>query len=343
MSTLKRYKDLEKSFAKRLMSVFYRMVSAISAFFKAFMRIGRQKITIMLVPHTEKRILNLQISFFGLGAALALVLGLAGALAFAAAGYSGLSSDLAGKADALRTTQSDLDTIRDTTSRLVEAVRSFQGALDSALTVVGLNTPDSVASKGDGDLASFFEFSDPRMASLREVDQINRVSEYLERNNATLTSLSNRLASLGLTMSKIPSIWPIKDRLGHISMFYGQNENPIYGSWYIHKGIDISTYRQGDPVVATADGKVVAVAYDIGLGNYIIIEHAAGFLTRYAHLKAQKVQKGQVVQQGQVIGYIGNTGISTGPHLHYEIHMGTETVDPKQFIDFPPVPTKLTN
>jgi murein DD-endopeptidase MepM/ murein hydrolase activator NlpD len=117
-------------------------------------------------------------------------------------------------------------------------------------------------------------------------------------------------------------------------MGFGQNVNPFSGEQYIHKGIDISTYRQGDPVLATADGQVVAVDYspdDFGL--YIIIKHKHGFFTRYAHLSATHVKVGQRVQQGDVIGNIGNTGKTTGPHLHYEVHIGSDVVDPYKYLN----------
>jgi murein DD-endopeptidase MepM/ murein hydrolase activator NlpD len=116
-------------------------------------------------------------------------------------------------------------------------------------------------------------------------------------------------------------------------MFFGQNVNPFTGQYYIHKGIDLSTYRQGDPIVATADGQVVAVEYDQGgMGNNIIIRHKHGFYTRYAHMLSFRVKAGQRVQQGEVIGYIGNTGLSTGPHVHYEVHIGSDVVDPYKYI-----------
>jgi murein DD-endopeptidase MepM/ murein hydrolase activator NlpD len=116
-------------------------------------------------------------------------------------------------------------------------------------------------------------------------------------------------------------------------MFFGQNENPFTGQYYIHKGIDLSTYRSGDPIVATADGQVVTIDFDNGFGNYIIIKHKHGYYTRYAHMQAFKAKVGQRVQQNEVIGWIGNTGLSTGPHLHYEVHVGSDVVDPYKYIN----------
>ncbi len=333
MATLKRYKDFEKSVAKRASASVRRGFSSVFSAAARFFKAGRQKLTIMLVPHSEKRIFNLQISLFGLAAVIALALGAAGFLAYSSVGYGDVVGKLAGKTESLKATQADLDAIRDSTARLVKSARSFQAALDSTLAGIGIKSQSDAASRADGDLAAFFSPSEAGSGRLREAAEIERVSAYLERSVKPLDELGDTIAAQGGIMSEIPNIWPIKGGIGHISMYYGQNENPIYGSWYIHKGIDLSTFRSGDPILATADGKVVTVAYDISLGNYIIIEHKHGFLTRYAHMSAFKVQKGAVVKQGQVIGYIGNTGLSTGPHLHYEVHLGTETIDPLRFLN----------
>jgi murein DD-endopeptidase MepM/ murein hydrolase activator NlpD len=116
-------------------------------------------------------------------------------------------------------------------------------------------------------------------------------------------------------------------------MYYGENENPFTGQWYVHDGVEISTYRTGDTVVSTADGRVVAIGYDENLGNYVIIQHSHGFLTKYGHLMAFRVAKGQKVQQGQPIGLLGNTGLTTGPELHYEVHIGMGVIDPLKFLN----------
>ena len=116
-------------------------------------------------------------------------------------------------------------------------------------------------------------------------------------------------------------------------MGFGQNIHPITQQWYIHKGIDFSTWRSGDPVIATANGQVMTVGFSKDFGNYIIIKHKHGIYTRYAHLATTRVHKGDSVTQRQIIGTIGSTGVSTGPHLHYEVHIGSDVVDPAKYIN----------
>ncbi len=333
MAILKHYKQLEKKAAKRAGSILKRSSSSLGTAMKRFFKAGSQKITIMFVPHTEKRILNIQLSFFGLAGIIAAVVAIVAVLSYTSSDYASVVGKLSGKNELLKSTQADLDSIRDSTVRLINNAKTFQAALDSTLSTIGLSGRMEDKVKGDGDLAAFFVPTDIGSGRLREAVEIERVSGYLERSVKPIKELGDTVSAQGGIMSEIPNIWPIKGGIGHISMYYGQNENPIYGSWYIHKGIDLSTFRSGDPILATADGKVVTVAYDISLGNHIVIEHKHGFLTRYAHLSAFKVQKGAVVKQGDIIGYIGNTGLTTGPHLHYEVHLGTETIDPLRFLN----------
>lgn len=342
MAVLKNYKQLEKKAAKRAGSIARKSTAGFVMAAKRFFKAGSQKLTIMFVPHTEKRILNIQLSFFGLAGIVVTLLALIGFLSFISSDYASVVGKLSGKNDLLKSTQSDLDTIRDSTVKLINTTKTFQAALDSTLNTIGLTGRMEDNARGDGDLAAFFAPTDIGNGRLREAVEIERVSAYLERSVKPIKELGDTVSAQGGIMSEIPNIWPIKGGIGHISMYYGQNENPIYGSWYIHKGIDLSTFRQGDPVLATADGKVVTVAYDISLGNHIVIEHKHGFLTRYAHLSAFKVQKGAAVKQGQVIGYIGNTGLTTGPHLHYEVHLGTETIDPLRFLNIRSGTSSLT-
>jgi len=342
LSTFKRYKDNEKSLVRRFVSGSKRGFVAAFAGMARFFRAGRQKLTIMFVPHSEKRILNVQISLFGFFFISAVAVALVGFLAWSAFNYTDVQSKLAGKTNTLQETQENLDLTRDHVSRLINAARTFQAALDSTFASMGLSTGTPQTEGQGGDLASFFDMDQAGSGRTRELSEVDKITAWLEQSVKPLSELETMMSSRGDILTEIPTIWPIKGRLGHISMHYGQNENPIFGSWYMHKGIDISTYRSGDPVVATADGKIVGVSFEMGLGNHIIIEHKYGYITRYAHLKSFAVQKGQSIKQGQVIGYVGNTGLSTGPHLHYEVHLGTDTIDPLRFINSRPDQTAVS-
>lgn len=132
----------------------------------------------------------------------------------------------------------------------------------------------------------------------------------------------------------IPSLSPLKPkRIDHfdVSSKFGYRKHPIHGKYKFHNGIDIPS-KQGTPVHATASGLVIMVAYDRkGLGIYIEIDHLNGFHTLYGHLKGFIVRKGQRVKQGQLIGHVGHTGLSTGNHLHYIIKKNSRTLNPYKF------------
>lgn len=120
--------------------------------------------------------------------------------------------------------------------------------------------------------------------------------------------------------ASVPKLFPITQVPAHVSMGFGVNENPILGGTFIHEGLDLSTFRTGDPVVATMDSEVLAIGFSMDEGNYIILRQGA-VLVCYFHLKSFTVQKGQQLRAGNLIGYIGITGLSATPHLHYQIHI----------------------
>jgi murein DD-endopeptidase MepM/ murein hydrolase activator NlpD len=312
-----------------------RIAAALASFRASLARIktaGRQRITIMLIPHTEKRIVNLQLSFFALGGIVAAAGLILLAFVFSAARFSDTANKLHSRSSDLASTQADLDAIRDQTSQLVVAAKRFESALSGTLGQVGTGPAGPNSPVQTGDLASFFESSESGAGSVREIGELQRVTDYLEKSVDPLKELGSLLQNQSSVLTEIPNIWPVKGG-SHISMYYGQNENPFTGQWYLHKGVDISTYRSGDPVLSTADGRVLGIGYDSSLGNYVIIQHSHGFFTRYGHLMAFRVTKGQKVKQGQAIGLLGNTGLTTGPHLHYEVHLGTGVIDPLKFLN----------
>jgi len=122
-------------------------------------------------------------------------------------------------------------------------------------------------------------------------------------------------------------IWP-SAASDYVTSFFGTRLHPILGVYKTHSGIDIGA-GYGTAVLAAADGTVATAAYDAGgYGNYIIIDHGNGNMTLYAHMIQMSVGVGQTVTQGQTIGFVGSTGMSTGPHLHFEVYVGGTRVDP---------------
>jgi murein DD-endopeptidase MepM/ murein hydrolase activator NlpD len=118
---------------------------------------------------------------------------------------------------------------------------------------------------------------------------------------------------------------------GVITSRFGWRKDPINGNSAYHRGLDIRGPR-GKDVMATAFGTVFKEGYDSGNGRYILLDHGNGFRTKYAHLKKSLVKKGDSVARGDVVGLLGNSGRSTGPHIHYEIHYDDKIVNPLRFV-----------
>ncbi len=127
----------------------------------------------------------------------------------------------------------------------------------------------------------------------------------------------------------IPSIWPTR---GHLTSMFGMRIHPFTGEKNFHNGIDIAAI-EGTPVRAAANGEVITAEYKDIEGNHMIINHKNGYTTYYGRLQSFTVKKGDQVKRFDVIGYIGNTGQSTAPHLHYEIRLNNKPIDPMTLIE----------
>jgi len=129
-------------------------------------------------------------------------------------------------------------------------------------------------------------------------------------------------------LAHTPSLWPTK---GWISSRFGQRMSPFTNEREIHKGLDISTSKLS-AIFAPADGVVTSVRWDHGYGKILSLNHDHGLITKYAHLEKALVKKGQYVKRGQKIALVGATGRTTGPHLHYEVHLNGVPVNPLRYI-----------
>ena len=142
------------------------------------------------------------------------------------------------------------------------------------------------------------------------------------------TELHKFLENQKILLASTPSIWPAK---GWLSSRFGKRVSPFTGETEFHRGIDVAT-RMGAPVQAPADGIVASIIWDHGYGNVLTVKHGYGLVTKYAHLNKVLVKRGQHVKRGETIALVGDTGRSTGPHLHYEVHLNRVAVNPLRYI-----------
>jgi murein DD-endopeptidase MepM/ murein hydrolase activator NlpD len=146
-----------------------------------------------------------------------------------------------------------------------------------------------------------------------------------------LAAIVSNMKSYSPNFKFLPAIMPCKpNSFKRLSSPFGFRVHPITKNIKLHSGLDIAA-DEGINAFATADGRVVASGYNGGYGNEVAIKHAFGFETLYGHLSVRLVKIGDYVKRGSIIGKVGSTGFSTGPHLHYEVHKNGQKIDPIKF------------
>jgi len=211
---------------------------------------------------------------------------------------------------------------------LNEKVASLEDFVMKLSVMAGLGDPSIEAMDGGVGGPAQMEFGAPPSA-------YSHARQELERMRGELSDLEERSRVLerfyeqnSLMLASTPSIWPVR---GYFSSTYGYRRDPFTGDRAMHHGIDVST-PTGRPVVATADGVVLYAAPRGTYGNVVVIDHKFDMMTRYAHLSKFAVRAGARVKRGDVIGYVGSTGRSRAPHLHYEVWVDDRAVHPLDYV-----------
>ena len=301
---------------------------------RGLFRFGNQKFTVMFIPHSERKVFNLHLSMFWLLFVGVLLAGLLVVFVSLSTGFTGTHERFLAASRSLAASETTVESISDEVKELQRVVTEFRQSLESVLDVVGTDTAHGYLTGGvGGDLASFVSESLVIANDVRSLTELRSLRAYMEGAVGPLREIESALLAQKELLADIPSLWPIQAGKGYITADFGPRIHPFTGRWYIHKGIDIAWLR-GTEVVATANGKVQRVAYEPhNLGHFVVIKHKYGFVTVYGHLNRKPlVTSGQQVERGAVVGYLGSTGLSTGPHLHYEVRIAEQVVNPRQFL-----------
>ena len=159
-------------------------------------------------------------------------------------------------------------------------------------------------------------------------NQLNNLSLRLAFQSKSYGQIENLVKNKEKLLLAIPAIQPVSNKdLTRIASGFGMRVHPILKIYRPHNGLDF-TAPSGVPIYATADGVVDKAEFNGGFGNHVVISHGYGFETLYGHMVKIKAHAGQTVKRGEVIGYLGSTGLSSGPHCHYEVHRNGVPVDP---------------
>ncbi len=161
---------------------------------------------------------------------------------------------------------------------------------------------------------------------------LNNLSARINYQFDSYNGIEKLIKNQGDKLASIPAIQPVSNRdLDRIASGFGMRIDPVYGTPKMHKGLDF-TAPQGTPIYATGNGTVREAGFaEGGFGNHVIINHGYGYETLYGHMVRIKARNGQKVKRGELIGWVGSTGKSTGPHCHYEVHVNGVEVDPVYF------------
>jgi murein DD-endopeptidase MepM/ murein hydrolase activator NlpD len=266
--------------------------------------------------------------------------------AFTIVGLAGSYTRMLLKTESYNQVRAERETLRQNYQRMEQIAhnRSVQvaslGALANEVTALyGLRQNRMEAAKHVVPASA----QAPAPVGIAQADDIspqqitNSIDTFYTLRNEALSGQISRALESGLTsnftgdwteLADSPSLWPVE---GRVASSFGEREDPINGEGAFHSGVDIDA-PYGTPIRAAADGDVIGAAMAGGYGREVVLNHGHDLFTLYGHMSAIAVVPGQHVTRGQVIGYVGQSGRATGPHLHYEVRVHNVPVNPHKYL-----------
>jgi murein DD-endopeptidase MepM/ murein hydrolase activator NlpD len=236
----------------------------------------------------------------------------------------------------LAETTFQLDLLKQRADQVEDVLRDIQDRDNMIYRVIfeAEPIPETVREAGYGGVSRYNNLKGYYNAEMLTsvTKQLDKLSKQLYIQSKSFDEVFELVKNKNQMLSSIPAIQPINNKdLKHVASGFGWRIHPIYKTEMLHTGMDF-TAPVGTPIHATGNGVVGRVEMNgRGYGNNVIIRHGYGYETLYGHMSRIVVRNGQKINRGDVIGYVGNTGTSTGPHLHYEVHKNGSPVNPIRF------------
>jgi murein DD-endopeptidase MepM/ murein hydrolase activator NlpD len=270
---------------------------------KGFLKKAFTPVTIMLIPHSKTRPVNFKVPFIGMfTTAMLCCFGIVYILSIAVDTFEYYRMK-----DKLNYYSQQFLELNKTMTALKKAETEFK-------RLFSMKSKEKVLENLDTSDSGSIDMENLKHQIKSTVESVGEIKDYLRTQRDIYVAT--------------PKGSPV---VGMISSHYGQREHPRSGEENFHSGIDISS-SPGNPVKATADGIVSFSGWSGGSGNLVVLEHGHGFSTFYAHNRSIPVKVAKKVKRGDIIGYVGSTGSSTGPHVHYEIWKDGKPIDPVNYL-----------
>ncbi len=299
---------------------------------------GLKKMTVILVPEGKKSVRQFRIPRMAILFAVLLLLSTAALITLLLRDYRAAKSRIPLLARLKVENEHQKQQLGYLAERIeglaqkVTELKEFDHRLRLMVDVENEKGEEGTGGQGGSDPSALL----PNFSSARtQRDLVQLMHRSLDQMDSELLNGEKQKAELHrfledqkVLLASTPSIWPAK---GWLSSRFGYRQSPFTGQKEFHKGVDISA-RMNAPIVAPANGIVTFVGKDGGYGRVVRMNHSHGVTTRFAHIEKAFVKKGQRVKRGETIALVGNTGRSTGPHVHYEVHLNGVPVNPLRYI-----------
>jgi len=299
---------------------------------------GTKRFTVLVIPEKNEKLRRFKLPVWGIRAGLItfvtafLVYAIMTGLYFNSRSQLKELESLQTENQIQRTRIYELASKVDTLDNQLTRLRQFNNRL-RIITGLETNTEEDTAPLGIGGVSNG-ETTYPVLGNLEEViirrmnSELERLKTEAELEEISLQDLNKFIQDQRSILAATPSVWPTR---GWLTSGFGMRISPFTGQKAMHEGIDIAT-QVGTPIKASADGIVSFIGFTPHFGKLVTIDHGYGITTRYAHCSATNVKVGKRVKRGDVIAAVGNTGRSTGPHLHYEVRVNGVPVNPRKYI-----------
>lgn len=308
-----------------------RIASAVKGLIESIHESGSTEHTVMLLPQDRSKSITLHISNYVITFIILLLVGFSSLFLYTLNSRDPESIDFEAIKETDKEAYKQLAEYSQTLDKLEREAENYYKSINDIFKITGAELPeDSTASIEQTDKLMFLP-DDEKVSS--EDEPLKTILSDIEMSKSHITNIIELLELKQKLIHSIPSRWPVWGyrRVGQCTSKFGYRIDPFTGKKAFHSGVDIA-HRNGTPIVATADGVVISSRYWGAYGNVVIIKHKYGFRTVYGHNSRNLVRTGNKVERGDRIAYMGSTGRSTGPHVHYEVRIGGKRIDPWPYL-----------